>query len=219
MLLLMVARRIFLGNDLNGLSVLSSTLRTSILGTCAALSTVAATSRWPATRCDPAGPMFRRTHRAHLFCRPWRVLAGQTLIGGTITGCRQVMSDPTRQVEQICRSTARLNPACPHEEPHTVVLVSPTRVRLAGQARARTSSTSRSEEPIYLVVLRRRQSAHVLATASVCSPPPLWRLRCDCPCMGAVQHACGPLCMLFCIGHRFAWKCRSVIRMAFGCPA
>ena len=173
MLLLMVARRIFLGNDLNGLSVLSSTLRTSIQGTCAALSTVAATSWWPATRCDPAGPMFRRTHRAHLFCRPWRVLAGQTLIGGTITGCRQVMSDPTRQVEQICRSTARLNPACPHEEPHTVVLVSPTRVRLAGQARARTSSTSRSEEPIYLVVLRRRQSAHVLATASVCSPPPL----------------------------------------------
>ena len=57
MLLLMVERRIFLGNDLNGLSVLSSTLQTSILGTCAALSTVAATSWWPATRCDPAGPM------------------------------------------------------------------------------------------------------------------------------------------------------------------
>ena len=217
----MVERRIFLGNDLNGLSVLSSTLQTSILGTCAALSTVAATSWWPATRCDPAGPMFGRTQRAHLFCRPWRVLAGQTLLGGTITGCRQVISGPTRQVEQICRSTARLNPACPHEETHTVVLVSPTRVRLAGQARARTSSTSRSEEPIYLVVLRRQQSAHVLATL-LCAPHPPFGIgdgRCDCPCMGAVLHACGPLCMLFCIGHRFAWKCRNVIRMAFGCPA
>ena len=188
MLLLMVARRIFLGNDLNGLSVLSSALRTSILGTCAALSTVAATSRWPATRCDPAGPMFRRTHRAHLFCRPWRVLAGQTRLGGTSTGCLQVVSGPTWQVEQIFKPTARFDPTWPHEEPDIVVLVSATRVCLAGQTRDRTSSTSRSEEPIYLVGLRRRQSAPVPATL-VCAPHPHFGVG------DAIAHAWGQCSM------------------------
>ena len=214
----MEARRIFLGNDLNGLC---SLLRSG------------PPSRAPALRILPSrrqvgdllpGAISQAQYSVGLmgftcFAVRARVLAGQTLIGGTITGCRQVMSDPTRQVEQICRSTARLNPACPHEEPHTVVLVSPTRVCLVDQSRARTSSTSRSEEPIYWVVLRRRQSAHVLASL-LCAPHPPFGVG------DAIAHAWGLCSMLVdpcaCCSALVTGLHGSVvvvIRMAFGCPA
>ena len=48
---------------------------------------------------------------------------------------------------------------------------------------------------------------------SACLPCRLWRRRCVCLCMGALQHACGAMCLhvLLC-----GWACREVISAVFG---
>ena len=88
--------------------------------------------------------MLAWTHDSHLLCRLWRLLAGCNLFRQSMEGCRQVISGPMRQVEQIFRSTALLNPTLALTHPHIVVLLSATRVCLAGQARPRPSARSRS---------------------------------------------------------------------------
>ena len=130
----------------------------------------------------PTCPMLAWTHDPHLFCRPWRLLAGRHLFRQSMEGCRQVISSPMRQVEQIFRSTALLNPALAPSHPNIVVLLSATRVCLAGQARPRPSARSRSGGAGDLRDSRQRGTcrgpAHPLLALHTCSAAaPVWAVH------------------------------------------
>ena len=127
-------------------------------------------------------PMLAWTHNPHLCCRPWRLLAGYHLFRQSMEGRRWVISGPMRQVEQIFRSTALLNPALAPSHPYIVVLLSATRVCLAGQARPRPSARSRSGGAGDLRDLRecgyRRSPAHPMLAWHTCSvAAPVWAVH------------------------------------------
>ena len=91
-----------------------------------------------------------------------------------------------RQVEQIFRSTALLNPALAPSHPHIVVLLSATRVCLAGQARLKPSKISRSVEGAGdLRDLRQRGDRRGPAHLLNCSP-----------CLGSAWGECSMLALL-----------------------
>ena len=125
----------------------------------------------------PACPMLAWTHDTHPFCHPWRLLAGRLLLRCSMEGCRQVISGPMWQVEQIFRSTTLLNPVLALTHPHIAVLLSVMRVCLAGQARPKPSAISRSGGCLvsagHLEDLRQRRScrgpAHPLLALHTCS--------------------------------------------------
>ena len=89
---------------------------------------------------------------------------------------------PMRQVEQISRSTALLNPALAPSHPNIVVLLSATRVCLAGQARPRPSARSRSGGAGDLRDSRQRGTcrgpAHPVLALHTCSAAaPIWAVH------------------------------------------
>lgn len=124
--------------------VVLNTLRTVFLTVRAQLSVDLSTFLVTAARFELVCPTSGWTHARSLTDHPWRVLAGRHLFRCLMEGGRQVSASPMRQLEQIFRSTALLNPALALTHPHIVVLLSATRVCLAGQARPKPSTRSRS---------------------------------------------------------------------------
>ena len=162
--------------------------------------------------------MIAWTHGSHLFCRPWRLLAGRHLFRQSMEGCRQVISGPMRQVEQIFRSTALLNPALAPSHPNIVVLLSATRVCLAGQARPRPSARSRSGGAGDLRDSRQRGTcrgpAHPLLALHTCSAAaPVWAVH-----GSGVQHACFASACTFTMFDRAPVACRIVARIVLARP-
>ena len=162
--------------------------------------------------------MLAWTHNPHLCCRPWRLLAGYHLFRQSMEGRRWVISGPMRQVEQISRSTALLNPALAPSHPNIVVLLSATRVCLAGQARPRPSARSRSGG---CRDLRRICASADLAGALHthclhCTPAQLQPLSGQ--CMGGVQHACFASACTFTMFDRAPVACRIVARIVLARP-
>ena len=133
-------------------------------------------------------------------------------------GCRQVISSPMRQVEQIFRSTALLNPALAPSHPNIVVLLSATRVCLAGQARPRPSARSRSGG---CRGLARFAPARILP--GPCTPTACIAHLLSCsPCLGSawggVQHACFASACTFTMFDRAPVACRIVARIVLARP-
>ena len=162
--------------------VVLNMLRSVIFILRAQLSLLSQAYRWLSWYDCPACPMSAWTHDVHLVCRPWRLLAGHLLLRCSMEGRRQVISGPMRQVEEIFRSTALLNPALAPSHPHIVVLLSATRVCLAGQARPRPSARSRSGGAGDLRDLRergyRRSPAHPMLAWHTCSAAaPVWAVH------------------------------------------
>ena len=140
----------------------------------------------------PTCPKLAWTHDPHLFCRPWRLLAGRHLFRQSMEGCRQVISGPMWQVEQIFRSTALLSPVLALTHPHIAVLLSVMRVCLAGQARPKPSAISRSGG---CRALRRFAPAQI--SPGPCTPNACMAHLFSCsPCLGSAWGECSMLALL-----------------------
>jgi hypothetical protein len=158
------------------------------------------------------------THDVHLVCRPWRLLAGHLPLRCSMEGRRQVISGPMRQVEEIFRSTALLNPALAPSHPHISSCCSQRRASAWQVKRVRGRRRDRAlEVPGTCAICASVDIAGALHTQCLHGTPVQLQPLSG-QCMGGVQHACFASACTFTTFDRAPVACRIVARIVLACP-